>query len=56
MVSMTSTIDFARNLIRQFAKHYAIPLADARECWREGAGNWARAFDALVRMYKCEVK
>jgi hypothetical protein len=40
--------------VKAFAKHYDVPVEDARSCWKTG-GNWAKAFDALVAMYRAEV-
>lgn len=39
--------------IKQFAKHYDIDLATARDVCQRG-GNWAAAFELLVKLYKAE--
>ena len=46
---------FEKNLIIRFAKHYSVAQRDAEICLREANWNWARAFEALVKMYKAEL-
>ena len=38
--------------IKGFAKHYAIPYQIAEKCWTDAGGNWAKAADLLIAIYK----
>lgn len=39
--------------IKQFAKHYDIDMKTAVDVCERG-GNWAKAFDLLVALFKAE--